>query len=113
MLEKLLGIGFTTHICTTSIDGTVDRMFQQMESNADLDAAVFRVIRDDSVPVTKDNYDEILFDWVTEEAEALHAERMHDLISPFTPPKRKCASCRRTFTQHNTAWKKCVVCAWI
>ena len=61
MLEKLLGLGFTTHICTATIDGTIDRMFQQMESNADLDAAVFRVIRDDSTPVTKDNYDEHLF----------------------------------------------------
>ena len=83
MLEKLLGIGFSTHICTATIDGTVDRMFQQMESNEDLSDAVFREIRDDSTPVTKDNYDEVLFNWITAEAEALHAERMHDLISPF------------------------------
>ena len=46
MLEKLLGIGFTTHICTTSIDGTVDRMFQQMESNPDLEVAVLAEVRD-------------------------------------------------------------------
>ena len=28
-------------------------------------------------------------------------------------PKRKCVSCQKPFIPHDTAWKKCVVCAWI
>ena len=85
MLENLLGLGFSTHICTATIDGTIDRMYQQMESNLDLEVAVLAEVRDfrGLDGVCKENYDEVLFDWVTTQAEALHAERMHDLISPF------------------------------
>ena len=28
-------------------------------------------------------------------------------------PKRKCVRCAREFTQHDDAWQKCAVCAWI
>ena len=69
MLEKLLGLGFTTHVCTATIDGTIDRMYQQIETRPEIDDAVFKAVRDDAPDgVCKENYDERLFDWVMAQA---------------------------------------------
>ena len=85
MFEKLLALGFTGDICAATIDGTIDRMYKQIESNLDLDVAVLAEVRDarGSDGVCKENYDEVLFDWITEQAEALHAQHTLDLLAPF------------------------------
>ena len=85
MFEKLLALGFTGDICTATIGGTIDRMFQQMETHPDLADAVLEAVRADSDPdpVSKDNYDEVLFDWIAAQAEALHAQHTLDLLAPF------------------------------
>lgn len=85
MYTKLVQLGFTDAILTYSIDKTAEVMHREIQSNANLAVAVLTEIQDDSAPypVTKENYEVKLNDWVQRHAHQLHHERVQDFIAPF------------------------------
>ena len=74
-LKKLTDLGFIS-IFRIRLNDTIDLMHRQIDGMPDLADKVFDEIREESDPnpVDKDNYDEVLNNWVFEQAKALHAE---------------------------------------
>ena len=73
ILTELTELGFTNPK-REDIDDTVEAIFEQVENDDDLGVRMIRVLSLHAAPngFCKDNYDEVLEDWVFEKAEALH-----------------------------------------
>lgn len=74
-LKHLTELGFI-NIFRPSVDETFEVMYEQIEGKTDLAAKVLDELHDWHAPyiVHKDNYDDVLQDWVEEQANALHSE---------------------------------------
>lgn len=74
-LKKLTDLGFIA-VFRISVDDIIAMMHRQVDGMPDLAVKVLDEIRDSHAPdpVDKDNYDEVLGNWIEEHAEALHAE---------------------------------------
>ncbi len=85
MLRKLRRLGFSEAIKTYSIDKTIEVMHAEIDANLDLDCAVLKEVQDESAPygVSKENYEVKLQDWVEDHANAIHREKMQQIVAPF------------------------------
>ena len=85
MLEKLFRLGFTDAICTYSIDKTAEVMETEFYNNPDLAARVLSELQEESnpYPVTKQNYEVKLRDWIQHHANGIHAEQAKAILAPF------------------------------
>ena len=74
-LKKLTDLGFIS-IFRIRLNDTIDQMHRQIQGMPDLADKVLDEIREthDPDPVDKDNYDEVLNNWVFDQAKDLHAE---------------------------------------
>ena len=82
--QKLTELGFL-EVYSHTIRLTGQRMHAQIAADPYLADRVFDLIRDAlyPFPVHADNYDQLLANWVKEQADALHRERAKALIAPF------------------------------
>ena len=82
--QKLIELGFG-EVYSVTIRRTGEQMHAQIAADPDLADRVFDLIRDAlyPFPVHADNYDQLLANWVQEQADALHRERAKALIAPF------------------------------
>ena len=73
ILTELTELGFTNPK-REDIDQTAEAIFEQVETNPEVGDRMIRVLSLHAAPYgfCKDNYDEVLEDWVSEKAEALH-----------------------------------------
>ena len=85
MLGKLRKLGFSKAIQAYSIDKTIEVMHAEIDANPSLNSAVLTEMQDDFAPhsVTKENYECKLQDWVEDHANAIHREKMQQIIYPF------------------------------
>ena len=85
VFRKLRKLGFSEKIKTFSIDKTIEVMHDEIDANLDLSCAVLTEMEDEFAPysVTKENYQIKLQDWVEDHANALHFEKMQQIIYPF------------------------------
>ena len=85
MLEKLFRLGFTDAICTYSIDKTAEVMHRQIDTDPELAARVLAELQAESnpYPVTKENYEVKLQDWIETHANGIHAEQTRAMLAPF------------------------------
>ena len=82
--QKLTELGFTDELYAHTIARTAQVMHRQIAANPDLADRVFDRIRDELAPYPiEEGYDVFLFNWVDEQAKALHAERVKDFTAPF------------------------------
>ena len=82
MLRKLRRLGFSKAIQAYSIDKTIEVMHDEIDATPSLNSAVFEELQDDHT-LSKENYEIKLQDWVEDHANALHFERMQQIIAPF------------------------------
>ena len=85
VFRKLRKLGFSEKIKTFSIDKTIEVMHDEIDANPSLNSAVLTEMQDDFAPhsVTKENYECKLQDWVEDHANAIHREKMQQIIYPF------------------------------
>lgn len=82
--ETLDRLGFTDFFRAT-INSTARRMHEQIDNDPDLADRVLDEIRDSHAPdpVDKKNYEQVMQDWVYEQAAALHREWAKAFLTPF------------------------------
>lgn len=81
--EKLTELGFGD-VYGFTIARTCQKMHRQIDKNPELAERVREEIRQENAPnpVDADNYNLLLYNWVNENAEALHRDRANALLSP-------------------------------
>ena len=95
-LKKLTDLGFIA-IFRISVDDTVKIMHRQVDGMPDLAVKVLDALRDWHAPnsVDKENHDEVLENWIQEQAEALHAETKPREMDWKQMPESQAASMAR------------------
>ena len=73
ILTELTELGFINPK-REDIDETAEAIFEQVDNNIEIGTRMIRVLELHAAPsgFCKDNYEEVLEDWVFEKAEALH-----------------------------------------
>ena len=82
--QQLTELGFLD-VYSETIRRTARRMHAQIVADPYLADRVFDLIRDAlyPFPVHADNYDQLLANWIQEQADTLHRERAKAMLTPF------------------------------
>ena len=82
--QKLTELGFTDELYQITIGRTAQVMHKQIDADPDLADRVFDTISDTYAPYpVEEHYDVFVFNWINEQATALHNERAKDFLAPF------------------------------
>lgn len=82
--DKLTALGFGD-VLSVTIARTCQKMHREIEQNPKLAEKVLAEIRESESPnpVDPDNLDLLIYNWVSEQADALHRDYTKAVVAPF------------------------------